>query len=266
MKRGSRRSRPGERPPSAAARAAAARAIGQGPVRRDMLIEYLHRLQDAEGCLPAEHLEALAEAMGLAPVEVFEVASFYHHFDVVREGEAPPPATTVRVCDSLTCSLFGAETLAEKLQAFLGPGVRVQRVPCVGRCDTAPVAVAGERPVPRATPEEVAEVVAGGDLAAPAPGGIGFEAYVAAGGYRLLRDCLDGRRDPAGILAALDHAGLRGLGGAGFPSARKWRTVMAQPAPRYLAVNVDEGEPGTFKDRHLLETDPHRFVEGMLVA
>ncbi|MBL8488845.1 MAG: NAD(P)H-dependent oxidoreductase subunit E [Rhodocyclaceae bacterium] len=266
MKRGSRRPRPGERPLSEAARAAAARAVGAGRPRRDMLIEYLHRMQDAEGCLPADGLAALAEAMGLAPAEVFEVASFYHHFDVVREGEARPPATTVRVCDSLTCSLYGAGEMAEKLQALVGGGVRVQRVPCVGRCDTAPVAVVGERPVPRATPEAVAAAVAEGGRREAEPEAVRFDAYLAGGGYRLLRDCLEGRRSAGEVVAALDDAGLRGLGGAGFPAARKWRTVMAQPAPRHLAVNVDEGEPGTFKDRHLLETDPHRFVEGMLVA
>ncbi|HMX17048.1 MAG TPA: NADH-ubiquinone oxidoreductase-F iron-sulfur binding region domain-containing protein [Rhodocyclaceae bacterium] len=266
MKRGSRRPRPAERPLSEAAGAAAARALGGDPPRRDMLIEYLHRMQDAEGCLPAEYLSALAGALRLAPAEVFEVASFYHHFDVVREGEARPPATTVRVCDSLTCSLFGAEAMAERLQSLLGPDVRVQRVPCVGRCDAAPVAVVGERPVLRAGPESVQAAVADGVRQAPEPPAVRFDAYAAGGGYRLLGDCLAGRRHADDIVAALDHAGLRGLGGAGFPAARKWRTVMAQPAPRYLAVNVDEGEPGTFKDRHLLETDPHRFIEGMLLA
>ncbi|MDT3672365.1 MAG: NAD(P)H-dependent oxidoreductase subunit E [Aromatoleum sp.] len=256
-------------PESAHAAAAAALApdfdAGIAP-RADRLIEYLHRLQDAHGALFADHLAALAEALKLARAEVFEVATFYHHFDFVPAGGEAPPALTVRVCDSLGCAMAGGAELAASLATRLGADVRVQRVPCVGRCDSAPVAVVGQKPVLNADADKVAAVVASGERDEPLPDAIRFDAYRAAGGYRLWEAVRSGERDPESIVAALDGAGLRGLGGAGFPSARKWRTVAAQPAPRNMAVNIDEGEPGTFKDRHYLATDPHRFIEGMLIA
>ncbi|MDD3674362.1 NAD(P)H-dependent oxidoreductase subunit E [Thauera propionica] len=251
--------------PEAALAAARAAIDGETP-RRDRLIEYLHRLQDAHGALFADHLAALAEAMKLARAEVFEVATFYHHFDVVGEGQTPPPALTVRVCDSLTCAMHGGVELAQALAGRLGAGVRVQRVPCVGRCDCAPVAVVGQNPVVKADEDTVAAVVASGERTEPPPVIVDFDAYRAAGGYRLFEAVREGARSGEEIITALEAASLRGLGGAGFPSARKWRSVMAQPAPRNMAVNIDEGEPGTFKDRHYLGSDPHRFIEGMLIA
>ncbi len=257
---------PTRQPLSETARDAARAALAGEAPRRDRLIEYLHRLQDAHGALHAGHLAALAEALQLARAEVFEVATFYHHFDFVAEGGAAPLALTVRVCDSLGCAMAGGAELAATLATRLGAGVRVQRVPCVGRCDSAPVAVVGQRPVLHADVDTVAAVVASGEREEALPAAIRFDAYRAAGGYALWEAVCSGARDPASIVAALDAAGLRGLGGAGFPAARKWRTVAAQPAPRHMAVNIDEGEPGTFKDRHYLSTDPHRFIEGMLIA
>ena len=252
---------PKGRQPDAASRARVRALLGDAPLRRDLLIEHLHRIQDAEGCLSAAMLAALAEAMRLSQAEVFEVASFYHHFDLVADGEAPPSALTVRVCESLSCAMAGAEALADALPALLGADVRVQRVPCVGRCDQAPVAVVGRHPVGGATPQAVRETVDAGLCECPAPPAQDLDAYVRAGGYRALAT-LD--RDHA--LARLEASGLRGLGGAGFPAVRKWRAVAAQPGPRALVVNADEGEPGTFKDRHCLETAPHRMIEGMLIA
>jgi formate dehydrogenase len=248
------------------ARAAARAALAGEIPRRDRLLEYLHRLQDAHGAIVADHLAALAEAMKLSRAEVYEVATFYHHFDVVGEGEPPPPPLTVRVCDSLTCAMHGGTELAEVLVTRLGEGVRVQRVPCVGRCDSPPVVVVGQYPVVRADADKVAAAVAAGLRTEPDAVVVDFDAYRAAGGYRLFEAVLRGEQAGEDIVAALDRAGLRGLGGAGFPAARKWRAVMAQPAPRHMAVNIDEGEPGTFKDRHYLGSDPHRFIEGMLIA
>ena len=237
------------------------------PLRRDLLIEYLHRIQDRDGSIGTAQVVALAAELGLAPVEVFEVASFYHHFDLVREGEAPPPALRVRVCDSLSCELGGARDLIAALRQTLGEGVRVEAVPCVGRCDSAPVAVVGQNALRHTRPTDVLTAIEQG-ATAPGPSGapMGLNAYRAGGGYRLIEAVCVGQRDPEGIIAELEHAGLRGLGGAGFPAGRKWRLVRDQPAPRYLAVNIDEGEPGTFKDRWYLERDPHRMLEGMLVA
>jgi NADH:ubiquinone oxidoreductase subunit F (NADH-binding)/NADH:ubiquinone oxidoreductase subunit E len=240
--------------------------LGKMPRRRDLLIEHLHRLQDRFGHLAARHLVALARELRLSPAEVYEVASFYHRFDLVRDGEVPPPPLTVRVCTSVTCSLFGAEELAAALEAGLGAGVRIKRVPCVGRCHGAPVAVVGERPVGGATPQTVASVVAAGDFAAPLPDYIDYDRYCRQGGYRTYRQCLSGELTPDAVLARLETSGLRGLGGAGFPVGRKWRIVREQPAPRRLAVNIDEGEPGTFKDGFYLCSDPHRFLEGTLIA
>ncbi|MDE2454443.1 MAG: NAD(P)H-dependent oxidoreductase subunit E [Burkholderiales bacterium] len=244
--------------------------LGAEPLRRDLLIEYLHRLNDEFGQLGAPHLAALAQLMHLAQTEVYEVASFYHHFEVVKEGAdgrvAAPPALTVRVCESLSCELAGAKDLLEKLPHLLGAAVRVIPAPCVGRCEQAPVVVVHQRPVAAATPEAVRAVVEAGRRFDEPPAAIGLDAYRAQGGYGLLRECLEGRRSADAVIAALDDAGLRGLGGAGFPAGRKWKIVRAEPAPRLMAVNLDEGEPGTFKDRWLLERDPHRFLEGLLIA
>ncbi len=244
--------------------------LGPAPYRRDRLIEYLHPIQDHFGQLATPHLAALAQLMRLSQAEVHEVASFYHHFDIVREaadGSVPaPPALTVRVCNGLTCEMAGAADLLQRLPALLGREVRVIPAPCVGRCETAPVAVVHQKPVLHATAETVQACVLRGERVDTPAGFIDLDAYVAQGGYSLLRDCLQGRRDVADVLKQLDDTGLRGLGGAGFPTGRKWRIVREQPAPRLMAVNIDEGEPGTFKDRWLLERDPHRFIEGMLIA
>ncbi|MGF1546721.1 MAG: NADH-ubiquinone oxidoreductase-F iron-sulfur binding region domain-containing protein [Thiotrichales bacterium] len=224
-------------------------------------------IQDRHGHLSAAHLAALARELDLSQVEVFEVASFYHHFDVVKEGEAAPPALTVRVCDSVSCALFGAEALIARLERTLGPEVRVQRVPCVGRCAEAPVAVVGQFPVGAADAAKIEAAIAAGQTRdAPPADARDFAAYVADGGYATLKRCLAGELDNEAIIKTLEDSKLRGLGGAGFPVGRKWRIVGGQPAPRLMAVNIDEGEPGTFKDRHYLERDPHRFLEGVLIA
>ncbi len=240
--------------------------LGDRPRRRDLLIEYLHLIQDHHGHLPARLLRALAEELNLAMAEVWEVASFYAHFDPVREGEAPPPALTIRVCESLSCQLAGAEALLKALTAGMDPAkVRVLAAPCMGRCDSAPVAVVGRRHVDHATPAAVAEVVASGDFAPRIPPYQDLAAYRAAGGYETLV-ALRGGGDWHQVQETVAASGLRGLGGAGFPSARKWGFVRGHPGPRYLAVNGDEGEPGTFKDRFYLERTPHVMLEGMLIA
>jgi len=234
--------------------------------RRDLLIEHLHLLQDHFGCLHARHLAGLAEEMRLALVEVYEVASFYAHFDIVMDGEASPPMLTVRVCDSLSCELAGALQLLPALRARLGDGVRVVRAPCMGGCHRAPLVAIGHALHEHATVDTVSHAVAARETRPRIPEYIGFDAYRTAGGYRLLAACLAGERKPEELIEILEHSGLRGLGGAGFPTGRKWRLVRQEPAPRLMAVNGDEGEPGTFKDRYFLETDPHRMVEGMLIA
>lgn len=244
--------------------------LGEGPRRRDLLIEYLHRIQDQFGHLSAAHLRALAEEMRLSQAEVYEVASFYAHFDVIREGETPPPALTIRVCDSLSCELAGAQALKSALEDGVDPGqVRILRAPCMGRCDTAPVVELGHHHIDHATPESVLAAVAAGDTHAHVPEYEGFEAYRAAGGYATLADLravANADAEFERVQQTLLDAGLRGLGGAGFPSGRKWGFVRAEAGPRYLAVNGDEGEPGTFKDRYYLERQPHLFLEGMLIA
>ena len=240
--------------------------LGEAPRRRDLLIEHLHRLQDRYGRLSAAHLAALAQEMRLSLAEVYEVASFYHHFDIVKEGESAPPALTVRVCESLSCELAGAKDLLRRLPAILGKKVRVVSAPCVGRCEAAPVAVVHQNPVERATVETVKAAVDAGRTKCPEPDCLDFNGYRKKGGYKLIAGCLAGRRTREEITKIMEDSGLRGLGGAGFPAGRKWRIVAAEPAPRLMAVNVDEGEPGTFKDRWYIERDPHRFLEGMLVA
>jgi len=240
--------------------------LGDAPRRRDLLIEHLHQIQDRYAQLSAAHLVALAAEMNMALAEVYEVATFYHHFDVVKEGEASPAAITVRVCESLACAMAGAKELLEKLPAILGREVRVIAAPCVGRCETAPVAVIGQNPLPRATLDGVKKLVAAKALKQKPAKYIAYAEYRKNGGYAMLQQCLAGKRDYRKLMQEMEDSGLRGLGGAGFPAGRKWRLVRAEPEPRLLAVNIDEGEPGTFKDRYYLERDPHRFLEGMLVA
>jgi len=240
--------------------------LGEFPRRHDLLIEFLHRIQDHYRGISTAHMTALAALLKLATTEVYEVATFYHHFDVLRDGEAPPPAVTVRVCDTYSCAMAGGHELLAQLQRDVGPDVRVIPAPCIGRCEHAPAAVVGTRPIDHATPERVHAALAGRTVGnAPLPA-LRLAEYRAAGGYATLRQCIDGDRDVESVLQTMEHSGLRGLGGAGFPSGRKWRIVRAEPAPRLMAINIDEGEPGTFKDRHYLERDPHRFLEGMLIA
>jgi len=255
------------RPVDPAAQAEVSAAIAGIALQRDHLIECLHRIQDGYKHLSARHLTALADLLHLAPAEVYEVATFYHHFDVVREGEQAPPDLTVRVCDSVSCSLFGAEALINDLESQYGEGVRIQRVPCVGRCDAAPVAVVGQNAIGHADAAKVSAAVEKGHESAEVSGDwVRYEAYCSDGGYTLARQCLEDPAVAESIIDTLDSSGLRGLGGAGFPAGRKWRILKDQPAPRLMAVNIDEGEPGTFKDRYYLERDPHRFLEGVLIA
>ncbi len=240
--------------------------LGDTPRRRDLLIEFLHRIQDKFGHLSAAHLAALASEMQMPMAEVFEVATFYHHFDVVREGAAVPPALTVRVCESLSCEMAGSKALLEKLPGILGREVCVKSAPCVGRCAAAPVVVVHQNPVEHATVEKVAMAERSGQTECKIAEYIDCRTYRKQGGYRLLQRCLANQIDREELFVSMDKAGLRGLGGAGFPAGRKWRLVWNEPAPRLMAVNIDEGEPGTFKDRYFLERYPHRFLEGMLVA
>ena len=240
--------------------------LGDAPRRRDLLIEYLHLIQDSLGHIPAQHLAALASEMKLSQTEVYEVATFYHHFDVVKEGEAPPAPLTVRVCDGIGCELAGAKGLIDALADALGPNVRVIAAPCVGACDKAPVAVVGQHQVTSAGVGNVVAVIEEQATRQPLPDYQTLAAYRAEGGYSVFGDCLAGRRTREEILSEIETADLRGLGGAGFPTARKWRFLEGTEAPRYVAVNADEGEPGTFKDRHCFETQPHRVLEGALIA
>ena len=260
------------RQPSDAARAEVRALIGPPPAeghRRDLLIEHLHALNDHYQGLFERHLVALAAEMRLSMAEVYEVASFYHHFEVLRD-DAAAPRLTVRVCQSLSCQLAGAGDLLARLPALLGTDVQVVPAPCIGRCEQAPAALVGQRSIGHATAQDIVsmsnEAVAPVNQALKAPEIIAFEAYRQGGGYALAQDVARGARDAEGVMAALEHAGLRGLGGAGFPAGRKWRIVRGFEAPRLMAVNVDEGETGTFKDRYYLERDPHRFLEGMLIA
>ena len=246
--------------------AAVSQLLGPAARRRDLLIEYLHLIQDAFGQLSTDHLAALAQAMGLAQAEVYEVASFYHHFDLVRQGEPGPPSLTVRVCDGLSCEMAGAKDLLAQLPALLGAEVRVLAAPCVGRCEQAPAVVVGQCAVAQATLPAVLSQVAAGQVTAASEPAVDFASYQHSGGYALARACQVGQHGVESVLQTLDDSGLRGLGGAGFPAGRKWRIVRAEAAPRLMAVNIDEGEPGTFKDRVLLERDPHRFLEGLLIA
>jgi formate dehydrogenase len=241
------------------------------PRRRDLLIEYLHRIQDEFGCLSARHLRALAEWMRLSQAEVYEVASFYDHFDIVKEGEAPPPPLTIRVCDSLSCMLAGAEALIAELQAGVDPAtVRIVRAPCMGGCDVAPAARIGDREVGKATADGLATLAKAGkanrDFPTNQPDYVGLGKYCADGGYDMLMRVRSGAFGFEAFAQMLADAGLRGLGGAGFPAGRKWQIVRSFAGPRLMTINGDEGEPGTFKDRYYLERDPHRMFEGALIA
>ncbi|MTI63265.1 MAG: NADH-quinone oxidoreductase subunit F [Methylophaga sp.] len=240
--------------------------LGDEPRRKDLLIEHLHKIQDSYKYISAPHLVALAYEMKLSRAEVYEVATFYHHFDVIKEDQTPPPALTVRVCDSMTCEMLGANELIDSLEQGLGSDVRVQRVPCIGRCDKAPVAVVGMHPVENADTARVTERVEQNQTRPEAIDPIRFEQYVEQGGYNTYRLCVEGHYDVEKVLDTMDDSGLRGLGGAGFPVGRKWRIVRDQPAPKLMAVNIDEGEPGTFKDKYFLDRDPHCFLEGSLIA
>jgi NADH:ubiquinone oxidoreductase subunit F (NADH-binding) len=233
--------------------------------RRDLLIEHLHLIQDHYGHLSAAHLAALAQEMKLAQTEVYEVATFYAHFDVVKDGPPPPPVT-VRVCENLSCAMAGAEKLLAELPKKLGANVRVVRAPCMGACDRAPVAAVGHVQTMHATTDKVAAAAAAHAHAHPYKISKDLDAYQKDGGYKLLADCLNGTRTRDDLIKIVSDAGLRGLGGAGFPTGRKWSLVRAEKGPRLMAVNGDEGEVGTFKDRHYLGLDPHRFIEGMLLA
>jgi formate dehydrogenase len=267
--------------------------IGNAPHRRDLLIENLHKLNDEYRALHDRHLVALAKEMNLPMAEVYEVATFYHHFEVVR-GNDPVADITVRVCDGIACELAGAQNLLTKLPGILGnPNIKVVAAPCIGRCEQAPVAVVHQYPVLFATLDKVSAVVKNnlttqpmakddaifepaslveqgispqGDMQAVSPDYVGYESYRSQGGYALAKEIYEGKKDAEGIIKAMENSGLRGLGGAGFPAGRKWRIVKDQVAPKLMAVNIDEGEPGTFKDRTYLERDPHRFLEGLLIA
>ncbi len=245
--------------------------LGDSPRDRHYLIEYLHLIQDKWHQISAAHLAALADEMRLAFAEVFETATFYAHFDVVKEGEPDLAPLVIRVCDSVTCAMFGAEALLAELQKLeaaegLGAAARVVRAPCVGLCDQAPAVEVGHHFLHKADAAAVLAAVARDDTHPHIPDYIGYDAYVAGGGYKLLARVRSGALPLEELLTVLDGGGLRGLGGAGFPTGRKWRSVRGEPGPRLMAVNGDEGEPGTFKDRHYLNTDPHRFLEGTLIG
>ena len=242
------------------------------PRRKDLLIEALHLIQDEYHFISAKHVVALAFEMKLSHAEVYEVATFYHHFDVIKEDQIPPPPLTVRVCESLSCEMSGANKLTKTLKqlfpdnSVLSEQIRIQAVPCVGRCQHAPVAVVGKNPVDQATPELVKKHIEKNAVLPTLPEYVNFAEYQQSGGYQLFQNCLSGKRDAESVISELKNSGLRGLGGAGFPVGSKWEIVSKFPEPRLMAVNIDEGEPGTFKDRYYLESDPHRFLEGSMIA
>jgi len=241
--------------------------LGEASRQKDLLIEHLHKIQDTYQHISSKNLVALAYEMKLSPAEVYEVASFYHHFDVVKEGQTAPPALTVRVCESIACELGGATDLLTALENGLNQEtVRIQKVPCIGRCQHAPVAVVGQNPIDEATAEKVLAAVENKAITASMTDYISFDDYKAAGGYQTAQKVIEGKMSSESVMKIMEDSGLRGLGGAGFPAGRKWRIVNGFSAPRLMAVNIDEGEPGTFKDRHYLEQDPHRFLEGMIIA
>ncbi|RKZ48040.1 MAG: NADH-quinone oxidoreductase subunit F, partial [Gammaproteobacteria bacterium] len=240
--------------------------LGDEPLTRDFLIEHLHKIQDHFGHISNPHILALSIIMELPMAEVYETATFYHHFDVIKPDGMPPPPLTVRVCESLTCEMFGAKDLIKTLKIKHKNGVRIQAVPCVGRCDAAPVAVVGTNPIENASPIKVENAVNKNDIDAAIPEYINYAGYKDSGGYQTLIDCVNGKHKRDDIIKTLEDSKLRGLGGAGFPTGQKWRILSQQSKPRLIAINIDEGEPGTFKDRYYLERDPHRFIEGTLIA
>ncbi|MBT5912770.1 NAD(P)H-dependent oxidoreductase subunit E [Rhodospirillaceae bacterium] len=240
--------------------------LGRRPRRRELLIEYLHLFQDKFGHLSSAHLAALAHEMKMAMAEVYEVATFYAHFDVIKENDFPPPPITVRVCDSLTCSLFGAEGILEELDKKIGTDVRVVRAPCIGACDKAPVAAIGHNLIENINSEKLEKYATKEKIPHRKINPIKLDPYIESGGYTLLKECLSGSRNRQSFIEELEKSALRGLGGAGFPTARKWNLVRGNKGKKVVAVNGDEGEPGTFKDRLYLESDPHRILEGMLIA
>jgi formate dehydrogenase len=209
--------------------------LGDAPRQRDLLIEFLHRIQDTYGFISAAHVVALASEMALAMTEVYEVATFYHHFDVVKEGEAPPPPLTVRICETLSCQMAGAEALHESVANACGPDVRVIGAPCIGRCEHAPAAVVGRNPIDRATPEAIMKAVSAKATEPAAPQYIDYAAYRAAGGYKTYLACVRGERAVDDVVKTMEDSSLRGLGGAGFPVGRKWKIVRAEPAPTSAA-------------------------------
>jgi formate dehydrogenase beta subunit len=240
--------------------------LGDAPRTRDMLIEHLHKIQDHYHHISNRHILALAIDMSLPMSEVYETATFYHHFDVLGINETPPATKTIRVCESLTCEMFGAKELLKQLESEDMDNIRIQPVPCVGRCNAAPVAVVGMNPIESADTTKIKTAINNNELEATEPDVIGYVDYRKNGGYQTLLDCVEGKHNQEEIISTLENSGLRGLGGAGFPAGRKWRILSEQPKPKMIAINIDEGEPGTFKDRVYLEQDPHRFIEGTLIA
>jgi formate dehydrogenase len=241
-------------------------ALGDEPRRRDLLIEHLHRVQDRHGCLSAAHLTALAHEMRLTMAEVYEVATFYHHFDVVKEGASPPAPVTVRVCESISCHLAGGAELLRETASRTGADVRVIAAPCIGQCDGAPAAAVGQRVHRRASAATLAAGASAGETATVVPDYVDYARYRQGGGYATWAACVGGALPVADVIGRVEKSGLRGLGGAGFPTHRKWQFVRNEPGPRLAVLNADEGEPGTFKDRFCFETDPHRILEGLLIA
>ena len=242
--------------------------IDSESIKRDMLIEHLHKIQDTYHHISSRHIMALAKIMNLSMAAVYETATFYHHFDVINEKEAPPPDITIRVCESVTCEMFGAKKLIKELKlATDSKTIRVQPVPCVGRCAAAPVALTGTYPVEHAEVKTVLSALSKNKLSDSLPKSyIDYDAYKNNGGYKTLIDCIDGKYKREDIIKLLEDSSLRGLGGAGFPTGQKWRILSEKKSPKLIAINIDEGEPGTFKDRYYLENDPHRFIEGTLIA
>ena len=234
--------------------------------QRDMLIEHLHKIQDNFHYISHNHILALAMEMNIPMAEIYETATFYHHFDVIKEGPTPPPLLTVRICNSLTCAMFGARELINELSSATIPGVRIQQVPCVGRCQAAPVAVVSTNPVEHADQNKIMVAISAKKFDADAPDCLTYNEYKISGGYNTLQACSAGKYTRDHIIKLLEDSSLRGLGGAGFPVGKKWRILLGMPKPKHIAINIDEGEPGTFKDRHYLERDPHRFLEGTLIA
>ena len=241
--------------------------LGDRPRRHDLLIEYLHLIQDHYRHISSRHLRALCDELKLPQAAAYEVATFYAHFDVVKEGETPPPQTTIRVCDSITCAIKGADALYNALQADADPSeVRIVKAPCMGRCDTAPVCEIGHYFVDHATPDQVQADLTSGRCDPHIPEYKDLAAYRAEGGYSMLEECRSGKRSVEEVTKEMSDAGLRGLGGAGFPAGKKWQIVRSFPGPRLMTINGDEGEPGTFKDRYYLERNPHQMIEGALIG